>query len=122
MRSARIEAYRDEILAICEGRRDITLDELLLALAKFGVVVANVALGRNRRNQPRRSVIRGAHVAGVDKGSRSGQRQARWPSGQAASSSQGAGAWEPRASADQRDPRRASAYSAQAEINRPFKR
>ena len=45
-RSARIEEYRDEILAIWEARRDITLDELRLELAGIGLAVANATLHR----------------------------------------------------------------------------
>jgi transposase len=45
-RSARIEEYREEILSIWQARRDITLDELRLELAKVGLVVANATLHR----------------------------------------------------------------------------
>ena len=46
MRSRRIEERRDDILAIWEPRKDITLDELRDALAAVGVTVSRVGLHR----------------------------------------------------------------------------
>lgn len=45
-RSHRIEARREEILALWEARKDITLEELREALAATGLVVANATLHR----------------------------------------------------------------------------
>lgn len=45
-RSGRVEARRDEILALWEACKDITLDELRVALAGTGLVVANATLHR----------------------------------------------------------------------------
>jgi transposase len=46
MRSRRIEARCDEVLALWEARQDITLDELRVALAGIGLSVANSTLHR----------------------------------------------------------------------------
>jgi transposase len=46
MRSQRIEERRDEVLALWEANRDITLDELRVALAGIGLSVANSTLHR----------------------------------------------------------------------------
>lgn len=46
MRSRRIEARREDILAIWKTRKDITLDELRDALAAVGVTVSRVGLHR----------------------------------------------------------------------------
>ena len=45
-RSRRIEERREEILALWEARKDITLDELRVELAGAGLVVANSTLHR----------------------------------------------------------------------------
>jgi transposase len=45
-RSRRVEEYRNEILALWEERKDITLDELRVELAGLGLVVANSTLHR----------------------------------------------------------------------------
>jgi transposase len=46
MRSRRIEERREEVLALWEADRDITLDELRVALAGIGLSVANSTLHR----------------------------------------------------------------------------
>ena len=46
MRSRRVEARRADILALWEARKDISLDELRVALAEAGLVVSNAALHR----------------------------------------------------------------------------
>ena len=46
MRSRRIEEHREEILALWEARKDITLDEGRAELAGAGLVVANSTLHR----------------------------------------------------------------------------
>ena len=46
MRSRRVEERREEILAVWEARRDITLDELRVELAGAGLVVANSTIHR----------------------------------------------------------------------------
>jgi transposase len=46
MRSRRIEERREEILALWEARKDITLDELRLELTGMGLSVANSTLHR----------------------------------------------------------------------------
>jgi transposase len=46
MRSRRVEARRDDILAIWEARKDITLDELRDALAGDGFKVSRAGLHR----------------------------------------------------------------------------
>lgn len=46
MRSRRMEERAADILAIWEGRRDITLEELRLALADKGMVVSVAGLHR----------------------------------------------------------------------------
>ena len=46
MRSRRIEERRDEILALWEARKDITLQELRVELAGMGLSVANSTLHR----------------------------------------------------------------------------
>jgi len=46
MRSHRIEALRNDILAIWEARKDITLDELRDALTEIGLTVSRVGLHR----------------------------------------------------------------------------
>lgn len=46
MRSARIEAHRDRIMALYEERRDVTLDELRNQLAGTGLTVAISTLHR----------------------------------------------------------------------------
>lgn len=45
-RSRRIEVRREEILALWEACKDITLDELRVTLAGTGLVVANATLHR----------------------------------------------------------------------------
>jgi|SRR5665213_977414 len=45
-RSRRVEERREEILALWEARKDITLDELRVSLAGAGLVVANATLHR----------------------------------------------------------------------------
>ena len=45
-RSRRIEERHGDILALLEGCRDITLDELRIALAGSGLIVANSTLHR----------------------------------------------------------------------------
>jgi transposase len=45
-RSGRTEQRREEILALWEARKDITLDELRVELAGAGLVVANSTLHR----------------------------------------------------------------------------
>ena len=45
-RSRRIEAHRDKVLAIWEPAKDITLDELRVALARTGLTVSNATLHR----------------------------------------------------------------------------
>lgn len=46
MRSRRIEGRREEVLALWEADRDITLDELRVTLAGIGLSVANSTLHR----------------------------------------------------------------------------
>jgi hypothetical protein len=46
MRSRRVEGRREDILALWEARKDITLDELREHLAGIGLVVANSTLHR----------------------------------------------------------------------------
>jgi len=46
MRSRRVEERRDEILALWDARKDITLDELRVELAGIGLSVANSTLHR----------------------------------------------------------------------------
>ena len=46
MRSHRVEERRDDILAIWNARKDITLDELRDALADIGLTVSRVGLHR----------------------------------------------------------------------------
>ena len=46
MRSHRVEERADEILAIWEARKDITLEELRLALAETGLAVSVASLHR----------------------------------------------------------------------------
>jgi len=46
MRSRRVEERREEILALWEARKNITLDELRLELAGMGLSVANSTLHR----------------------------------------------------------------------------
>ncbi len=46
MRSHRIEERREDILAIWDARKDITLDELRDALAGIGLMVSRVSLHR----------------------------------------------------------------------------
>jgi transposase len=46
MRSRRVEARREVILALWEARKDITLDELRVELAGKGLVVATSTLHR----------------------------------------------------------------------------
>ena len=46
MRSQRIEGRREEILALWDARKDITLEELRLELAGIGLSVANSTLHR----------------------------------------------------------------------------
>jgi transposase len=46
MRSRRVEERGEEILALWEARKDITLDELRVELAEAGLVVANSTLHR----------------------------------------------------------------------------
>jgi len=45
-RSRRVEAHREQILALWEARQDITLDELRVELAGSGLAVANSTLHR----------------------------------------------------------------------------
>jgi transposase len=45
-RSHRVEERRDDILAIWEARKDITLDELQTALIEIGLSVSRTALHR----------------------------------------------------------------------------
>jgi transposase len=45
-RSRRIEAHRERVLAIWEGTKDITLDELRGELARTGLTVSNATLHR----------------------------------------------------------------------------
>ena len=45
-RSRRVEEHREEILALWEARKDITLDELRLELSGGGLMVANSTLHR----------------------------------------------------------------------------
>ena len=59
MRSRRIEERREDVLALWEARKDITLDELRVHLAGKGLVVANSTLHRffvrhriTRKNRP----------------------------------------------------------------------
>ncbi len=46
MRSRRVEAHREDILALWAARKDITLDELRVELADTGLVVAISTLHR----------------------------------------------------------------------------
>ena len=46
MRSRRVEAHREDILALWEARKDITLDELREQLAGKGLVMATSTLHR----------------------------------------------------------------------------
>lgn len=46
MRSRRVEAHRETIMVLWEGRKDATLDELRVALFEAGVVVSNSTLHR----------------------------------------------------------------------------
>ena len=46
MRSRRVEERRDDILALWEARKDITLEELRLALIEFGLHVSTAGLHR----------------------------------------------------------------------------
>lgn len=46
MRSRRVEAHRETIMALWEAHKDATLDELRLALAETGLVVSNSTLHR----------------------------------------------------------------------------
>lgn len=46
MRSHRVEAWRDDILAIWGARKDITLDELRDAVSAIGLTVSRVGLHR----------------------------------------------------------------------------
>lgn len=46
MRSRRVEARRADILALWEARKDISLEELRVALAEAGLVVSKAALHR----------------------------------------------------------------------------
>lgn len=46
MRSHRVEERRDDILAIWNARKDITLDELRDALVDIGLTVSRVGLHR----------------------------------------------------------------------------
>lgn len=46
MRSRRVEERREDILALWEARKDITLDELRIALAEAGSAVSKAGLHR----------------------------------------------------------------------------
>lgn len=46
MRSGRIEAHKEAILALWEARKDITLDELRVELAGIGLTVSVSTLHR----------------------------------------------------------------------------
>jgi transposase len=46
MRSRRVEERREDILALWEARKDITLDELRIALAEAGLAVSKAGLHR----------------------------------------------------------------------------
>ena len=46
MRSRRVEERRQDILALWQARKDITLDELRVELAGIGLTIANSTLHR----------------------------------------------------------------------------
>jgi transposase len=63
-RSRRVEERREDILALWEARKDITLDELRVELAGIGLAVANSTLVR-RDNQGENSATMKMRKASV---------------------------------------------------------